>query len=672
MYNLTELKRNIFDYFYKDNVDDPHIQFLISTNILNGEYFDNIDHLWGDNKELQNNKKLTPIHLNESYNRLCIISYGYACKNSRYYQDPSVLNLIIKSLNILSKYYNSKTKIIGNWWEWRIGIPYNYSLICLFTDYIDNNYKSAMNRFIKQYIKTCDLTYANLASLCRNIYIAGSILNDNSYIKTSINSSIQAFNSKSILQIKTARFLQKLYCRCKLLPYGISMFAGKEGIFDDYSFIQHTSIPYIGTYGIEIIQFAALLYKTNKNTNIKIHNDIQKQLPIWVSAYNKSIYNGEVMVMYCGRSIGEYDVKGAAYNIRKYINEIKESCGILDEIKDKHENAIISQPISDKLIYDYDNWRFAISMCSDRVAKYESFNNQNTKGWYQNLGMTYLYTPDKSYQDYIGRVSPYFLPGVTCNSHERKIVESKQPRFNYTNKDIDLLRSGSCITDRYHIASMIQVNDEYVFAKKSWFIIDDKIICIGSDLKGRNLYTTIYNDSDKIHNINNRNKYIENIGTIVSKDFDLDDTKEGIIKIDNANNSYEYSIIPIKKVNNEYPYQGLDIYYNDNTHYVYDNNNKVYLANIWKPCHISNEHYDIEIDTMCSIGLKQNNDKNIELNISDICQSNRKISIVLSGKYKCNDKNCKVKYFYKDNNTYTKLTINCKDKLGETQHFILK
>lgn len=672
MYNLIELKRNIFVYFYKDNVDDSHIQSLISTNILNGEYSDNIEYLWGDIKELQNNKKLTPIHLNESYNRLRIISYGYACKNSKYYQDSSVLNLIIKSLNILSKYYNKNTKIIGNWWEWRIGIPYNYSLICLFTDYIDNNYESAMSRFIKRYINTCDLTYANLASLCRNIYIAGSILNDNSYINTSINSSIPAFNSKSILQIKTARFLQKLYCRCKWLPYGISMFAGKEGIFKDYSFIQHTSIPYIGTYGIEIIQFAALLYKTNKNTNIKIHNDIQKQLPIWVSAYNKSIYNNEVMVMYCGRSIGEYDVKGAAYNIRKYINEIKESCGILDEITDEYESVIISQPISDKLIYDYDNWRFVISMCSDRVAKYESFNNQNTKGWYQNLGMTYLYTPNKSYQGYIGRISPYFLPGVTCNSYERKIVESKQPRFNYTNKDIDLLRSGSCIADRYHIASMMQVNDEYVFAKKSWFIIDDKIICIGTDLQGDSLHTTIYNDSDKIHNINNRNKYIENIGSIISKDFDLDDTKEGIIKIDNVNNSYEYSIIPTKKVNNEYPYQNLDIYYNNDIHYVYDKNNKVYLANIWKPCHILNNYYDIEVDTMCSIGLKQNNGKNIELNISDICQCNSKINIVLAGEYKCNDKDCKVKYFYKHNDVYTKLIINCKDKFGETQRFILE
>jgi hypothetical protein len=94
-------------------------------------------------------------------------------------------------------------------------------------------------------------------------------------------------------------------------------------------------------------------------------------------------------------------------------------------------------------------------MCSDRVAKYESFNNQNTKGWYQNLGMTYLYTPNKSYQRYIDRVSPYFLPGVTCNSYERKIVESKHPRFNYTNKDIDLLRSGSCVVDKHHVNSML-------------------------------------------------------------------------------------------------------------------------------------------------------------------------------------------------------------------------
>jgi hypothetical protein len=190
-------------------------------------------------------------------------------------------------------------------------------------------------------------------------------------------------------------------------------------------------------------------------------------------------------------------------------------------------------------------------------------------------------------------------------------------------------------------------------------------------LQGDNLYTTIYNDSDKIYNINSRNKYIKNTGTIISKDFDLDNTKKGVIKIDNVNNSYEYSIIPMKKVDNEYPYQNLNIYYDDNIHYIYDSNSKVYLINVWKPYHISNEHYDIEIDTMCSIGLKQNLE-NIELSISDICQDNNKINIILLGEYKCKDKNCKVKYFYKNNNIYTKLTINCKDKLGETQLFLLE
>lgn len=318
-YNLSTLKQNIFNYFYVESVNDNHIQNLINTNLLNQNDDSNI--LWNDLNELENTKQ-TPYHLNSSYSRLYEIACGYSCRNSKYYNDESILNLIKKSLNILSKYFNKDTKIVGNWHEWRIGIPYNYSLICLTINYIDDNYKSSLDRFVRKYINGAnDMTYANLASVCKNLYIYGALIDNDECVDESLKLSIPAYKSKSKIQIKLARYLQNLFIQCKWLPYNISLFSGKEGIYDDYSFLQHTSMPYIGTYGVEIIQFMGLVYKTNKNTNIVISNEIEKELSKWINSYKYSTYNDEMMIMYCGRSINNCDVKGTVVQIDKYIKE---------------------------------------------------------------------------------------------------------------------------------------------------------------------------------------------------------------------------------------------------------------------------------------------------------------------------------------------------------------
>lgn len=680
MYNYDNLGKNLFNYFHKDIVDDEIIKQLFNNAKEDKDY------LWEDCKEI------TPDNLHKSFKRLVELSDALVCEKSKYYNNENLFNCIVYSINVLSKHFNKNTRLKGNWWYWRIGMPYMYSLVelnlCFYEgpisyDYIiyyENgykNFKETIKKFLRNYIPFCDLTYANLASACRNLYIAGVITENEDWINSALRFSIPAFKGKSPFQIKLARFLQKLYVNCSWLPYTIKMFSGKEGLYEDYSFLQHTSVPYIGTYGVEIIEFASLIFKTSINTGINIPKDIENGIPKWIRAYNIATYNDEMMVMYCGRSIGECSPKGIVKTIDKYIKNI------LGEDIDwiiKNDFAMV-QSNADKVIYQHDGWRFGISMCSDRVCKYENFNNQNNTGWHQNLGMHYLYTPGCTFEHYVNddKGKGFLLPGVTCQTFiGQKIKNSEQPRFNYTRDDMKHLRSGGCKIDKNAVAAMMQVVDNGMFARKSWFMIDDTIYCIGTALKGEldYLFTTIYNGDKEIKLLDEHTAFIEDFGTVTCKTNELK-IKGNILYIYNYH-CYEYTITPLKQLENyNYPYENVTRYYDQYVHTMHstNNNENKYLFNFWRAGHV--EIGDVTLDSnrdLVSVGLQKFNNGDMYLMISDITQENKNVTITINGKYLPNSygvTDFKYKNIVKDGKDYTEIKINTKNSFGKNKILFL-
>ena len=261
-------------------------------------------------------------------------------------------------------------------------------------------------------------------------------------------------------------------------------------------------------------------------------------------------------------------------------------------------------------------------MCSDRVCKYENFNNQNNTGWHQNLGMHYLYTPGCTFENYVNdnKGKGFLLPGVTCRELVgKKIKNSEQPRFNYTRDDMKHLRSGGCKIDKNAVAAMMQVVDDGLFARKSWFMIDDTIYCIGTALKGEHLFTTIYNGDKEIKLLDEHTAFIEDFGTVTCKTNELK-IKGNILYIDNYH-CYEYSITPLKQIEYNYPYENVTRYYDDLVHMMHSRNNdeNKYLFNFWKAGNAAIGDVVLESNRdLVSVGLQKLNNGNIYLMISDI------------------------------------------------------
>ena len=193
----------------------------------------------------------------------------------------------------------------------------------------------------------------------------------------------------------------------------------------------------------------------------------------------------------------------------------------------------------DKNVHQRSGYTLALSRSSDRISKYEYMSGQNKKPWFQGDGAFYLYFTGADHNEeygyqYIATVDPYRYPGTTVPVEIRKTVkelygkdwyENPEHELNFTSSSVSQndyvyfpvgtnTYSGSTVLGNYAAAGM-QLGDDNAYAaknagilpddfvvyknanaNKSWFMFDDEIVFLGSDIhdeKGRQVITTIDN-----------------------------------------------------------------------------------------------------------------------------------------------------------------------------------
>jgi|GEM_PF-1007933 len=193
----------------------------------------------------------------------------------------------------------------------------------------------------------------------------------------------------------------------------------------------------------------------------------------------------------------------------------------------------------DKNVHQRTGYTFALSRSSNRISKYEYMSGQNKKPWFQGDGAFYLYFTGADHNEeygyqYIATVDPYRYPGTTVPVETRQTISELYGQDWYENPDHDLgftsssvsqndyvyfpvgtnTYSGSAVLGNYAVAGM-QLGDENAYAakesgilpddfvvyknaeaNKSWFMFDDEIVFLGSnihDKKNRQVVTTVDN-----------------------------------------------------------------------------------------------------------------------------------------------------------------------------------
>ncbi|HDP5855021.1 polysaccharide lyase 8 family protein [Staphylococcus aureus] len=433
----------------------------------------------------------------------------------------------VKELSENFKITDSSKKKALNWWDYEIGTPKSLTntLILLNGD-ISSDEKKKYTAPIKTFASDSDKILSsvgkaepakggNLVDISK-VKLLESIIEED---KDMMKNSIDAFN--------------------KVFTYVQDSATGKErnGFYKDGSYIDHKDVPYTGAYGVVLLEGISQMMPMIIETPFNDKTQNNTILTSWIDdGFMPLIYKSEMMDLSRGRAISRENETShsasatvmksllrlsdamdeptkakykkivktsvesdSSYKQTDYLNSYSD----IDKMKSLMEDSTIStNGLTQQLkIYNdmdrvtYHNkeldFAFGLSMTSKNVARYESINGENLKGWHTGAGMSYLYNSDvKHYRDnFWATADMKRLAGTTT-------LDNEEPKEN---KNSDKTFVGGTKFDDQHasIGMDFENQDKTLTAKKSYFILNDKIVFLGTGIKStdssKNPVTTIEN-----------------------------------------------------------------------------------------------------------------------------------------------------------------------------------
>ncbi|HDD8077302.1 TPA: polysaccharide lyase 8 family protein [Staphylococcus aureus] len=414
-----------------------------------------------------------------------------------------------------------------NWWDYEIGTPRALTnTLILLNDQFSNEEKKKYTAPIKTFAPDSDKILSsvgqpeqakggNLVDIAKVKLLESIIEEDKDMTKNSIDS----FN--------------------KVFTYVQSNATGKErnGFYKDGSYIDHQDVPYTGAYGVVLLEGISQMMPMIKETPFNDSNQNDTTLKSWIDdGFMPLIYKSEMMDLSRGRAISRENETSHSASATVMKSLLRLSDAMDDSTKAKYKKIVKTSVKSDstykqndylssysdiskmkslmedstistngltqqlKIYNDMDrvtyhnkdlDFAFGLSMTSKNVARYESINNENLKGWHTGAGMSYLYNSDvKHYRDnFWATADMKRLAGTTT-------LDNEEPKEN---KKSDKTFVGGTKFDDQHasIGMDFENQDKTLTSKKSYFILNDKIVFLGTGIKStdssKNPVTTIEN-----------------------------------------------------------------------------------------------------------------------------------------------------------------------------------
>lgn len=483
------------------NLQDPDI--LAKVEQIDDEaegYWNSMDtsvnrvYLWSD---LAGTTSAPAVRSN--YMRLFSMALAWSIDGSDLYQDPDLLDDIIGGMDwMYQSRYNEYTAMYDNWWEFELGAPLAINDICvLLYDELTSEQIANYMRATLHFPPHNEFTGANRVWESMVNALRGVLMMDRSMIEWARDGLSTVF------------------------PYSTQY----DGFYEDGSFLQHLKHPYNGGYGKSLLNNLTNIMYFLYGTDFDIVDPEEANFYKWIyDSYEPFIYKGSLMSMVRGRevvSIGQQE-HGAGHRLIGYIGRAslfappEDALNYKRMIKawmnedtydDMYEDLTIHELLTIKAIMEDDDitprveppmfkyygkmdrtlqkrgdYAFGISMHSARIFNYESVSGQNKYGWYTGDGMTYLYNGDLTqFSDYYWQtVNPYRMPGTTVDTRSRSSAEGQ------TKLGMDWV--GGAGLDSYGVTGMhlkafsSTENPSTLQAYKSWFMFDDEIVALGSNI----------------------------------------------------------------------------------------------------------------------------------------------------------------------------------------------
>lgn len=506
---------------------------------------------WAEDEGAKGNKNIPyeddAVEFRVSFKKVLSMCKAYAAEGGALYQNQDMLKDITNILDFLcGSCYTAKSQT-DNWWTWEIGIPKDLipALILIYDGlteeqvmaYTETLYFFQPDPFHEGVINTAsthgqgyrEAQGANIIDCSTTAVGLGALREDNELVYLGMLASSQTF------------VIQNVEDSAQIAANGYN-----SGFYPDGSYLDHIKVPYLGAYGIEFMKGGAKIPSLLAGTPWKYPEQVQDNLESYiVEGFGNGMYKGMMLDCLKGRSVsrpassnqaagreammiilqivdsfsqeakettlsalkawleedeGFIDSFVGAENmaIKKKAKEILEDTSIQSNVAPIHK----SYPLMDRAVHRTEDYLFALSMYSERIQNTEIMNDENRFGWHQNNGMTYIYDEDKQYtENYWNTVNPLRLPGTTVVPVN---IGTGKPDGSGFAQGGDFCSKESWVggtsIGNYGVSGMSFSGETQGIAgdapvsyapdlkgKKSWFMFDDEIVCLGAGITNKNM-----------------------------------------------------------------------------------------------------------------------------------------------------------------------------------------
>ncbi len=435
---LRQLHQNVWDNILDVEVDEENVDLLLETLTDDGrwpgiDYMSKTRGAWSPRSHLTNQLE---------------IARAYQTKGSKYYQKDEVSEKVHLALNHwLENDFKSP-----NWWHPQIGTPMLIAPVMVLME-------------AELSIEQMDLGYkilerSKMGKTGQNkVWLSGNVL-FTSLLKKNVDT----------IKLASESIQEELV---------VSM---KEGVQPDWSYHQHGPQLQFGNYGLSYVNDMIKWVSILRNTAFQF--DENK-----VSILRDYILNGQQWVTWknqfdisaCGRRLFIDSPESKAEILSSHFARME----TLDpEFADAYKNANQYENLSGHKHFwrsDFQVWRnpdfyLSVKMCSERVIGAESCNSENIQGYYMGDGATFLYQSGEEYRNIFPFLDWKKIPGTTTMQDDEPL-----PVLTARGYRIESNFVGGVSDGEIGVAVM-DYNRNGLKARKSWFMFDGKIICLGAGI----------------------------------------------------------------------------------------------------------------------------------------------------------------------------------------------
>ncbi|MFF1719690.1 polysaccharide lyase 8 family protein [Streptomyces sviceus] len=456
-----------------------------------------------------------PAGITRSYSRLWTMTQAHVQQGTGSTGDESLLADVLRGLDHLSAtVYNPSTTRYGNWWEWQIGSPrLLMDVTAALHDHLTDAQRAAACAAVDHFIPDAMLTGysgtstgANRVDLCRSVALRG------------------------ILGRAPDRIALARDALSPVFPYVTK----GDGLYADGSFVQHTWVAYSGTYGQVMLDGLGRLFALLAGSEWEVTDPNRQTVLDGVErAYAPLIHDGLVMDSVNGRAISRGHLKGDDRHVLRgdhfHGQGIIAAIALLADAASEQErgrwhglmkgwierdtvspvltapqfgvadlarlHTVAASPVPaapepvghtlfaamDRAVHRRPGFVANIAMASDRIAAYECGNGENPRGWHTGAGMLSWWAADSGqYTDwYWPTVDWYRLPGTTVST--RRLPDRAGGEWGEPKPDVRWV-GGTTDGEYAAIGQHLKGLGSTLEARKSWFCVDDSVICLGAGI----------------------------------------------------------------------------------------------------------------------------------------------------------------------------------------------